>query len=165
MIKIVYGIYFISLLHKMLTYDDYQTFIVEFDQAIGYKNTDLLEDGVSTKDMDIQIYHALYKVNDNGYPKPLIINEDTKKYIDVKYVQLKKDLNESRVLTDEERNVYSFFEAVNCTKEHFIIPESKNNDPDYNGKELFEEWEGYSIVCPKTTDDIVMKGSEQTLMI
>ena len=52
-IRILYGIYMIHLFHKMFTYDDYETFIVEFDQAIGYKNTDLLEDGVSNKDMDI----------------------------------------------------------------------------------------------------------------
>ena len=164
-IRILYGLYFISLLHKMITYDDYETFIEEFDQAIGYKNTDLLENGVSSKDMNIQIYHTLYRFNDQGYMKPLFINEDTKKYIDVKYVQLSNDNDEAQDLTDEQRNVYSFFQAVSCTKEHFIIPESKNYDPDYNGKELFKEWEGYSVICPKTTDDIVMKGSEQTLFI
>ena len=44
-----------------------------------------------------------------------------------------------------------------------MIPESISRDPNYNGKELFEEWEGYSVICPKKTDDIVMKGSEQNL--
>jgi hypothetical protein len=148
----------------MFTYDDYETFIVEFDQAIGYKNTALVEVGVSNQDMDIQIYHSLYKVNEQGYANPLFINEDTKKYIDVKYVQQFNNYNESMVLTDEERNVFTFFEAVNCTEEHFNTPKGKNYDPNYSGKALFEEWVGYSLLCPKTTDDIVMKGSEQTLL-
>ena len=65
--------------------------------------------------MDIQIYQSLYKVNDDGYSEPLFINNDTNKYIDVKYVQNSKNDNESVALTDEERNVYKFFEAVNCT--------------------------------------------------
>jgi hypothetical protein len=85
-IRILYGLYFLSLIQKMLIYDDLKTYIQEFDQALGYTNTDLLQNGVSIKDMDIQIYHTLYKVNKAGYNEPLFITEETKKYVDVKYV-------------------------------------------------------------------------------
>jgi hypothetical protein len=66
--------------------------------------------------------------------------------------------NESMELTDEERNRYSFYEAVNCTEDNFQI--GVERDPKYSAKELFAEWEGYSLLCPKLTDDIVLKGSE-----
>ena len=64
------------------------------------------------------------------------------------------------MLTDKERNQYTFFEAVKCTEDNFKIPEKINRDPDYDGKELFEEWGGYSIICPKKTNDIKMKGTQ-----
>jgi hypothetical protein len=73
------------------------------------------------------------------------------------------NFNESQKLTDAERNYYTFFQAVNCTEDNFIISEDKNYDPDYSGKNLFDEWDGYSLICPKISDDIVIKGTEQRL--
>jgi hypothetical protein len=51
----------------MGNFDDYKTYVVDFDQAIGYGDNDLLENGVSNRQMGNQIYYGLYKVDDNGY--------------------------------------------------------------------------------------------------
>ena len=78
-----------------------------------------MDKGVSNKDMNMQIYHALYKINENGYEESLFLNEESKKYIDVKYVQHTINYNFTEVLTDEERNQYTFFDAIKCTKDNF----------------------------------------------
>ena len=65
--------------------------------------------------MNIQIYHSLYYVNEDGYSDPFFINDNSKKYIDVKFVQNQINYNYTEELTDEERNQFKFFEAVNCT--------------------------------------------------
>lgn len=70
------------------------------------------------------------------------------------------NLNESVDFTPEERHKYTFYEASNCTKENFIIPDDLNYDNGYDGKELLEEWEGYSLICPNVNDKIMLQGTQ-----
>ena len=69
-IIIGYITFFISLLLIMVGHQDDKTYQTRF------KNTNL--DGVNYRDINMQVYNALYIVNSEGYSESLFLNDDTR---------------------------------------------------------------------------------------
>ena len=59
------------------------------------------------KDTQVQAYHSLYKVG-SGFPEKLFYNESTRRYIDIRYVQMTNDYSKE---SDQIYNYEKIYEA------------------------------------------------------
>ena len=88
---------------------------------------------------------------------------ENKQYINVKYVQRQTDWTTEESI---DNHVYKYYDGVQCDYRHFVDTYNKNytevvknymdhqimnNDGVSN---MFESWEGYSIMCLDSHDEV-----------
>ena len=104
----------------------------------------------------------MYWFNKDGYREPLWYNQNTKRYINVRYAH--KTTDWAKVETDNglsKIHTYKYIKAVNCTPENFIhrddmspaeAREAFKKNPNHTDSyhPIVHEWDGWSMMCYPT---------------
>ena len=69
--------YLSTLVYALVTYGDDET----FEHTENHEHSEL----VNYDTIGLVTYNALYKFNNNGFEEPLFYDDDTKRYIEIRY--------------------------------------------------------------------------------
>ena len=77
----------------------------------------------------VVIYQSIYKADENGYEGPLFYNNDTRRYIEMRYAHVSTNWD---LASQEKYGVtYKYHPAKNCTKYDFM--DNSTHDIDHKG--------------------------------
>ena len=105
---------------------------------------------VTYENLGVINYNSLYIANQQGDEIPLMFDNETKRYIDIRYEHFQVDWNLAEGQENFDMN-RTYYKAVQCDKSHFQ-DNSENSQlvQNNNGSKFipyFDEWEGYSLIC------------------
>ena len=97
------------------------------------------------------MYQAIYKSNVDGSSVPLDYNDETKRYISMRYALVTNNWDLSNSTTGNYGITYKYYDAIRCSKYHFM--DNSTDEIAFKGlgntytNEFFEGWENYNIMC------------------
>ena len=89
------------------------------------------------------MYQAIYKANEEGISMPLFYNDETKRYVTMRYAHVTNnwDLRNGK---DKYGVSYQYYEATRCTKYQFM--DNSTDEVAYKGSgntfmnKIFDDW-------------------------
>ena len=80
-LKGLYVIYLAYLFNKLIAYDDDKTYIFEVPTSTEEETT-----AVDFRNLNLQLYHSIYRINQDGYQASLHMTPETSQYISFRFL-------------------------------------------------------------------------------